>query len=492
MNKISPKGLAIGSVVALLLIFAFYYGWSKDQKQLREARIQTLESTAGLLKDLFEETVNEHLNLAYNHKSRVEFTEGRYFENFEFETGLLLNVKLPFRFFEWIDSDGVIRLIEPYEENREAIGLNILDLDYRRDEWLQMKRDSTLNMTGITDLVQGNSAFLIDAPIYYNNEFHGSLTVGMDFTDEFNALMAGREMFNLRIWDHHDRLFYQFGFEDGENSKEYITSLRLDFISGSDNYWKMELAMNEHFYSGREALISQVGLFFRIVVGVMFGFLIYFMMASYKANKRNEAALKEKEVLISEIHHRVKNNLAIISSLIDLQRMDAEDEVIVNTLIKTQNRIQSIAGVHELLYRSDTFSEIPFDQYLQQLINKHLAVYLIQGKDIDIQVNCTVKSMSINQAIPLGLLMSELVTNSFKHAFKEREKGIVKIHIFQKGDFVEVTYQDDGKGFDKSMFENSTGMGITIIKTLINQLGSNYKVDSENGFRIRFKFKLDS
>lgn len=492
MSKLSPKGLVAGSIAAILLISAFYYGWQKDQRQLREARVQTVESTASVLKNLFEETVNENLLLVNNHKSRVEFTEGEYFDNFYFETSLLLKVKDTFRLFEWIDQDGVIRIIEPYEQNKTAIGLDILNLDYRRDEWLQMKRDSTINMTGVTELVQGYSAFLIDAPIYYNEEFHGSLTVGMDFEGAFDDIMAGREMFNLRLWDHEGRLFYEYGFEQGNSNQEYLTVSNLEFISGSENDWTMELAINENFFSGREAFLNQAGLFFRMVIGALFGFLIYFMMDSYKVNKRNKLALKEKEVLISEIHHRVKNNLAIISSLIDLQRMESESEEIENTLIKTQNRIQSIAGVHELLYRSDTFSEIPFDRYLQQLINKHLAVYLAKEKDIDIQVNCSVKSMNINQAIPLGLIMSELVTNSFKHAFANRDHGVIKINIDQKDDIAVVTYQDNGDGFDKSKFENSTGMGITIIKTLINQLDTNYILDSENGFRVRFRFKIDS
>lgn len=483
--------MATGGTVAILLISAFYYGWSNDQQQLSEARTETIESTASLLKDLFEDSVNENLLLVYNHKSRVEFTKGRYFDDFEFESSLLLNVKDTFLFFEWIDDEGIIQLIEPYDQNKDAIGLNILDLDYRRDDWLQMKRDSTINMTGITDLVQGNSAFLIDAPIYYDGDFHGSLTVGMDFNETFDDIMAGREMFNLRIWDHNDRLFYEYGFENGDNHETYQVTSQLDFISGSDNNWTMELAINENYFSRNELILNQAGLFFRILIAVLFGSLVYFMMASYKANKQNKLALKEKEVLISEIHHRVKNNLAIISSLIDLQRMDSDSEEIENTLLKTQNRIQSIAGVHELLYRSETFSEIPFDQYLQQLINKHLAVYLVRGKDVDIEIDCSVESLSINQAIPLGLLVSELVTNSFKHAFNKRSKGQIRIGIDRLGDKVRVKYADDGHGFKKENFENSTGMGITIIKTLIAQLGSKYELYSDNGFSIRFAFETE-
>ena len=492
MQKISKKGLISAISVTLGLILIFYFGWRSDQNQIREARTQTVESTASLLSDLIEETVNENLLLLANHKSRVEFTKGLYFENFEFETNLLLNVKPAFTFFEWIDQDGVIRLIEPYEGNQEAIGLDILDLDYRREDWLEMKRDSSMNMTPWTNLVQSGSAFLIDAPLYFNNQFQGSLTVGMDFKDDFDDIMAGRDMFNVVIRDENDRVFYEYSKNNSMDGEQFKSIQKLNFISGSSNEWTLTLSLDEEYYSSGILASGQVNLFFRMLIALLFGSAIYFMLSAYRANKRNVEALKEKEVLISEIHHRVKNNLAVISSLIDLQRLETNDEYVIDILQKTQNRIHSIAGVHELLYNSDDLSSIPFQQYLRNLINRHLDVYVEDKKKVDINIDSSVETLSINQALPLGVLISELVTNSFKHAFKNKHEGEILLKVTSDNENVHVLYSDNGPGFNKDDFENGKGLGITIIKALIGQLHADYLLESEDGFNLKFSFKRDS
>jgi len=491
LQKFSTKGLVSALSVSLGLVLIFYFGWRVDQNQIREARTQTVESTASLLTELIEETVNENILLLANHKSRVEFSKELYFENFEFETNLLLNVKPAFTFFEWIDKDGVVQLIEPYEENREAIGLNILELDYRRDDWIEMKRDSTINMTPWTNLVQSGSAFLVDAPLYYNNEFQGSLTVGMDFTDDFNDIMAGRDMFNVEIRDENNRIFYEYSKNNSLSNGQFKSTQKLNFISGSSNSWTLTLSLDEDYFSSGILASSQISLFFRMLIALLFGSAIYFMLAAYRANKRNVEALKEKEVLISEIHHRVKNNLAVISSLIDLQRLETNDEYVIDILQKTQNRIHSIAGVHELLYNSDDLSSIPFRQYLSNLINRHLDVYVEDKKNIDIKIDSSVETLSINQALPLGVLFSELVTNSFKHAFKDKSKGEIHIKITSDNEYVHVHYSDNGPGFNREDFEKGKGLGITIIKALIGQLHADYELASEKGFNLKLSFKRD-
>lgn len=492
MQKISIKGLVSALSVTVGLILIFYFGWRSDQNQIREARTQTVESTASLLSELIEETVNENLLLLANHKSRVEFSKGQYFDIFEFETSLLLNVKPAFTFFEWIDQDGVIQLIEPYEKNQEAVGLNILELDYRRDDWLEMKRDSTINMTPWTNLVQNGSAFLIDAPLYYNNEFHGSLTVGMDFTDDFDDIMAGRNMFNVVIHDENGRVFYEYSDSNYSGNEQYTSTQKLNFISGSSNEWTLALSLDEDYFTSGILTSSGVGLFFRMLIALLFGSAIYFMIVAYRANKRNAEALKEKEVLISEIHHRVKNNLAVISSLIDLQRLETEDEYVNDILQKTQNRIHSIAGVHELLYHSDDLSSIPFRQYLNNLINRHLDVYVENNKNIDVKIDSSVATLSINQALPLGVLISELVTNSFKHAFTDKKDGEIQIKVNSDDQQIHVQYSDNGPGFKREDFEKGKGLGVTIIKALIGQLHAEYQLESENGFSLKFSFKINS
>jgi two-component sensor histidine kinase len=113
-----------------------------------------------------------------------------------------------------------------------------------------------------------------------------------------------------------------------------------------------------------------------------------------------------------------------------------------------------------------------------------------KAKSIVIRHEFNSKSLNINQAIPLGLLMNELITNSFKHAFKDREEGSIYISLQEKNGDIDVIYEDDGKGFSKDVFETSTTLGVTLIKTLIEQLDADYKFEADKGFKFEFTFKV--
>jgi two-component sensor histidine kinase len=314
----------------------------------------------------------------------------------------------------------------------------------------------------------------------------------MDFSDDFDDIMAGREMFSVEIRDKNNRVFYEYSKNNSVTGEQFTSTQKLNFISGSSNKWTLTLSLDEEYYSSGILASGQVSLFFRMLIALLFGSAIYFMFSAYRANRKNVEALKEKEVLISEIHHRVKNNLAVISSLIDLQRLETNDEYVIDILQKTQNRIHSIAGVHELLYNSDDLSSIPFRQYLSNLINRHLDVYVEDKNKVDINIESSVETLSINQALPLGVLISELVTNSFKHAFKDNRKGEILLKVTSDKENVHVLYSDNGPGFNKNDFEQGKGLGITIIKALIGQLHADYELKSEDGFKLKFSFKRNS
>jgi two-component sensor histidine kinase/sensor domain CHASE-containing protein len=489
LSQLSKKAFGYALATALIFSAVFYFSWREDQKQLRNAQIQTVESASDLLVELIQEMVNENVQMLYNHKVRVEQSRGEYFTNFEFETSLLLSVKDALTFIEWIDGEGVIRLIEPLEENYEAIGLNILNLPYREPDWREMKRDSSVNFTPWTVLVQGRGAFLVDVPIYYDGEFHGSLTAGMDFTSDLNAIMAGRDIFHLQLWDNNGYRFYHFGEPASDRDSDLRVDRTLRFMGGSDVEWLMRLSVNDQFYSDRATLMSQLGLTFRILFAGLFGALIYFVAKTVQKSREQQKSLREKEVLISEIHHRVKNNLAVISSLIDMQTIDEKNEEIVEVLKKTQNRIHSIAGVHELLYQSESLSDIPFGIYLEKLMKRHFEVYYDSNERITYSIDCTYDMLNINQAVPLGMLLSELITNSFKHAFEPGKPGHIDIVIREEEGLICVRYSDNGCGFEEQMFLDGAGMGSTIIKTLISQLEARYDMNSGNGFSMELKFQ---
>ena len=202
-----------------------------------------------------------------------------------------------------------------------------------------------------------------------------------------------------------------------------------------------------------------------------------------------ENSVHEKEVLLSEVHHRVKNNLAIIVGLIELQKEGLSDEDLKIILNQTQNRIFSISGVHELLYNTDSFTEISFEEYAIKLIDRIRGMFESRGKHISFKHEFNSTNLNINQAIPLGLLLNELITNSFKHAFDKGE-GTISISLREDKGEIKVIYKDDGKGFSDDIFESSTTMGVTLIKTLLDQLGADHKLETESGFSLTFTFKV--
>ena len=201
-----------------------------------------------------------------------------------------------------------------------------------------------------------------------------------------------------------------------------------------------------------------------------------------------QQSLDEKVVLLSEIHHRVKNNLAIITGLINLQSMESDDERLKSLLEDTALRIKSIANVHELLYNTDNFSDISFSLYIKNLLDS--IQHAINDKtgiiDIDIDQELTV---NINQAIPMGLLLNELITNSFKYAFdSNKEKNRIHFSLSFSDGHYHGTYSDSGKGFNKENLNKGSSLGALLIHTLLEQLEAEFKLETEKGFKITFKF----
>ena len=199
--------------------------------------------------------------------------------------------------------------------------------------------------------------------------------------------------------------------------------------------------------------------------------------------------LKEKVVLLSEIHHRVKNNLAIVSGLLDIKALDTEDTGLASTLLDMAQRIKSIAGVHELLYNSQSFSNIPFKSYIENLISTiNSTIYSEREIEFDLNIPDGI-NVNINQAIPLGLLLNELITNSFKYAFEDHDSPKISFSIDFKNGKYTAAYADNGPGFSESEFNNPKTLGFTLITTLFEQLEADTTLNTEGEFFVSFSFE---
>jgi len=203
-------------------------------------------------------------------------------------------------------------------------------------------------------------------------------------------------------------------------------------------------------------------------------------------------SLKEKDVLIREIHHRVKNNLQIIHSLISLQQRGLKDEEAIENFNETKARVLVMARVHEMLYGSDNLSEINFKKYLESM-----AVELLSGSDIRNKVNLKYDIMDIylhiETAIPCGLIVNELITNSLKYAFKDMSKGIIYLSFKKdKNNMAKLIVKDNGSGLTKDIdFENPDSFGLKLVNILTEQLDGELRISSENGTKFIITFPLD-
>ena len=237
-----------------------------------------------------------------------------------------------------------------------------------------------------------------------------------------------------------------------------------------------------------------------ILTGLLFvvAFLFYFnfkqrKIISVKNNKLNES-IDEKETLLKEIHHRVKNNLQLISSLLGLQSESIDDQQIISAFEEGQNRVQAMALIHQKLYQNDVASEIDFEDYLQGLAG-HFIDINARDKKVDFEIDCEDIKLDIDTAIPLGLIINELFTNAYKHAFKNIELPKLSVSIKNEGDGEYcLRMTDNGHGLPPDLdWAKTKSLGLRLIRSLVKQLIG--KIDYEHHanlsvFSIRFKNQL--
>ena len=200
------------------------------------------------------------------------------------------------------------------------------------------------------------------------------------------------------------------------------------------------------------------------------------------------ASLREKEVLLKEIHHRVKNNMQIVSSLLTLQARDVTDVAVLDLLAESRARILSMALVHEDLYQTGNLAQVDFLHYLERLAER-TRTSVAGAAGVTIALDLEPLSLAIDQAIPLGILCNELLTNALKHAFKNRPPGTVWVELRRGQDQAEVTVRDDGQGLPEN-FQPGEGatLGLQLVWSLADQLHGQMAAKSEGGavFTVRF------
>lgn len=209
-----------------------------------------------------------------------------------------------------------------------------------------------------------------------------------------------------------------------------------------------------------------------------------------KDEEKLRTALGEREVMLREIHHRVKNNIQIISSLLRLQSRYIKDEKALELLDESQNRIRSMALIHEKLYQSQDLSRIDFSDYIAKMITHLFAIYKVEFSRIRHRVDANKIQLDINRAIPCGLIINELITNALKHAFPEDREGELIITMLSlAGDQYELTVKDNGMGLPEGFDPAKKGtLGFQIVNDLVKQLDGSIEVRGDKGTEIVIRF----
>ncbi len=210
-------------------------------------------------------------------------------------------------------------------------------------------------------------------------------------------------------------------------------------------------------------------------------------------NRLIDQSLYEKEILLKEIHHRVKNNLQIISSLLNLQSHRIEDEKAIETLNVSRDRIQAIALVHQKLYQSKDLSKVDFKAYLNDLLDQQKSAYSSLSSKLMIESNCIDLRLSLDVAVPLGIILSELVTNAFKHGLSQISQPKLCIDLYEKSDTFFLQIKDNGPGLPEGFsYENSESLGMEIIQALVSQIEAELTHSNDQGavFLIKFSDQL--
>ena len=201
--------------------------------------------------------------------------------------------------------------------------------------------------------------------------------------------------------------------------------------------------------------------------------------------------LKEKNTMIQEIHHRVKNNLAVVSGLLMLQMSSIDDEKLTIAMQKSVNRIMSIAKVHQMLYQSEDFNKIPFKQYVDELADEILSTMNSEEKNIQFQSVIDIEYMSISQSVPLGIIFNELITNSIKYGFRNKTDNKIEITVTKEQQKVHVCYTDNGPGIMNFEEASSKSLGFSLIESLFTQIDATFEYNTTQQFRLDFRFPLD-
>ena len=275
-----------------------------------------------------------------------------------------------------------------------------------------------------------------------------------------------------------------FSEPDQGDLNDILTSLKTDpnVITGSYSIFSQ--------FSGMRSVLLSLSPIVRDRIHTGIRGVIVDITEMKQYQEKLQQTIDEKDVLFRELHHRVKNNMQVISSLLQLQEEYIEDERIITAIHDCEQRIASMALVHETLYRSESISDIPFDVYLQNLADEVTSSIAIMG-DISTEINVGEVRFNLDTVVTLGLIINELMVNSMKHAFSGKAKGIIRVNLSGEGGNYILTYTDDGSGLPPGFsIDSCNSLGMRLVRVLSRQISGSVTIGGSDipGARFTISF----
>tara|TARA_R110002050_G_scaffold273113_1_gene417029 strand:- start:18921 stop:20975 length:2055 start_codon:yes stop_codon:yes gene_type:complete len=537
-NKLNKKLILLplaSFVITVLIVITVWDIALNTNNQLIE---ENVFQAGNLISKEFKNIIKADIARLQNLKNRIEFTNGVYIDHWEKDASMLLEQNPSFKFLEWIDSTMVIRKITPLVGNENAINLDISKILYRRDEWLKHSKDSTVNITPWSKLTQGGSAFLVDVPVYFQNNFQGTITGGMDFKENFNKLTTSLEnQYTIELWDHKKTLFYDLNKSNKLKTKHKFIFEDTILVDALDNQkWLLKVSPSNDLLIYQAQIITHIALIVALILCFLISSLIYFYLrakegtelalgSNFELLKTNEKLNRErnraekaslaKTEFLSNMSHEIRTPLHAILGFIELlksSKLNKTDKEYLTLMEKSSsnllNIVNDILDIEKIESGKIELSEVHFNpsEKIQELIEVNQFIFL--KKNLFLKANFN-NSHSMSVIGDEGKLI-QIVYNIIKNGLKFTEFGGVTLTynetIVQENQLrVIITIQDTGIGIPKdrinTIFERFTqvensikkqyegsGLGLSISEIFINMIGGKISVKSTPNVGTEFQF----
>lgn len=326
-----------------------------------------------------------------------------------------------------------------------------------------------------------------------------TVSLAIFYFDSYSGILSGTYLYHFPLI-----LAIAFIFDMREDKKAMLFHFLLIISFLSINVFSNYTLFRSEFLTDDKR--SQMFMFNLLFSASSVGFFVYlmiqnnlqesyFLIQRIEDRKQSEKAIKEalseKNLLIAELHHRVKNNLAIISGLFSLKINDDLHEDAKNVLLESRNRVRSMALIHNRLYKNDSLTDVNFNEYIQELIFEITSSYPTISETISVRTDIRSVSLNVNAAIPCGLILNELLTNCYKHAFKGRKDGEIFISFSNEGNQYKMLVKDNGSGLPND-YDKKQSLGVTVIEALTEQLDGKSKFTDNQGTHFELSFNANN